>query len=61
MKENANDTLLTLDGACEFLNVSRATLYRRTAKREIPFAKMPGSKRLFFSKSELTAWVLSNR
>jgi excisionase family DNA binding protein len=58
---NTNDALLTMADACALLKVSKVTLYRRTSKKEIPFAKMPGSNKLLFSKDELLKWVFSNR
>lgn len=53
--KKANDDILTIDEACEFLNLQRATVYGMTSRREIPFIKK--SKKLYFSKDDLTAWL----
>ncbi len=47
--------LLTVEQACEFLNLAKQTLYGFTSKRIIPFLKR--GKKLYFKKSELEEWV----
>jgi excisionase family DNA binding protein len=54
-KKKNEDDLLSLDEACEFLNLQRATIYGMTSNRQIPFIKK--SKKLYFSKADLTAWL----
>ena len=56
--KKSEDEILTLDEACEFLKLQRATVYSMTSKREIPFIKK--SKKLYFSKPDLTAWLKSS-
>jgi excisionase family DNA binding protein len=63
---NANPTqdtkdLLTIQEAGVFLHLSVPTLYGYVSKNTIPFSKRPGSKRLWFSKKELTDWIKAGR
>jgi len=63
---NANPTqesndLLTIQQAGEFLHLSVPTLYLKVSKSEIPVSKLPGSRRLWFSKQELTEWIKTGR
>lgn len=53
------DNLLTIQQAAEFLSLSVPTLYGLVSKSQIPVSKR--SKRLYFSKQELTAWVKAGR
>jgi excisionase family DNA binding protein len=58
-----NDTndLMTIQQAGEFLHLSVPTLYGYVSKNTIPFSKRPGSKRLWFSRKELTEWIKTGR
>jgi len=47
--------LLTISEAAEFLRLSKATLYRKTMTREIPYFKL--GTRTMFSEDRLSAWV----
>ena len=51
--------LLTIEEASEFLHLSKATLYSKVSKNELPYMKR--SKRLYFSKSELTEYLKKGR
>ena len=53
--------LLTIQQAGEFLHLSVPTLYLKVSKSEIPVCKLPGSRRLWFSKQELTEWIKTGR
>jgi len=53
------EQLLTIQQASEFLNLSVPTLYGYVHRAEIPVMKK--SKRLYFSKKELFAWVKTGR
>lgn len=55
------DNLLTVSQAAEFLNLSVPTVYGYVQKNEIPVCKRKGTKRLYFSKSQLTDWILEGR
>lgn len=57
-KKSAEDEILSIDEAAEFLGLERPTLYTKVSKRQIPFMKQ--GKRLYFSKSELTSWLKSS-
>ncbi len=52
---------LTLTEAAEFIGVSTSYLYKKTAAREIPFHRPDDAKLIYFDRTELTSWVLSNR
>jgi excisionase family DNA binding protein len=52
---------MTVQECADFLNLSTTTIYILVHKRKIPFFKPPGSKRLHFSREELTAYVKAGR
>ena len=52
------DQLLTIKQASELIKLTVPTLYGYVSRNEIPFSKRPNSKRLWFSKKELTEWLL---
>src|SRR4030095_5932089 len=58
-QQHEADKLLTIQQASEFLNLSVPTLYGYVHRMEIPVCKK--SKRLYFSKQELTDWIKSGR
>lgn len=51
----AQDKLLSVDEAAEFLNLARQTLYGFTSKRLVPFIKR--GKKLYFRRLELEKWL----
>jgi excisionase family DNA binding protein len=58
-QQNEVDELLTIQEAAKFLNLSVPTIYGFTQRAEIPVCKR--SKRLYFSKLELTDWIKQGR
>lgn len=55
------DQLLTIKETAEILHLSVATIYGYVSRNEIPFSKRPNSKRLWFSKQDLTNWIKEGR
>ena len=53
--DNLTSEILTIKQASHFLNLAVQTIYGFTAKNEIPFFKR--SKKLYFKKTELEAWI----
>ena len=53
------DKLLTVQEAAEFLNLSVPTVYGYVQRQEVPVCKR--SKRLYFSKQQLTEWIKGGR
>lgn len=53
------DELLTIQKAADFLNLSVPTIYSKVSKGELPVMKR--SKRLYFSKLELTDYLKTGR
>ena len=51
--------LLNIQEAASFLNLSKATLYSKVHKRELPFMKQ--GNRLYFSRMELTDYIKSGK
>ena len=51
--------LLTIQEAAELLSLSVQTLYSKISRRELPFSK--AGKRVYFSKTELLAFVKEGR
>jgi excisionase family DNA binding protein len=54
-----SDEPLTLPEAAAFLHIAKQTVYLLTSRRKIPFSKANG--KLWFKKSDLRQFVLSNR
>lgn len=55
-----NQDLMTINEASEFLKIHIDTLRRKTSRNHIPFAKMPHSNRIYFSKKQLSEWLFPN-
>lgn len=55
------DQLLTIQQAGALIKLSVPTLYGYVSRNEIPFSKRPNSKRLWFSKLDLTNWIKEGR
>lgn len=53
------EQLLTVQQAAEFLNLSVPTIYSKVSKRELPVMKR--GKRLYFSSTELMAYLKDGR
>ena len=53
------DKLFTIKETAEFLHLSVATIYLMVQRAEIPVCKR--GKRLYFSKLEVTAWIMAGR
>jgi len=53
------EQLLNVDGAAEFLGLTRPTIYSKCSRNEIPFMKR--SKRLYFSSTELMEYIKEGR
>lgn len=51
--------ILTFEEACEFLQLSKSTVYKMTHTRSIPFYK-PGGRYIYFERSELEKWIRSS-
>lgn len=54
------DERLTLQEACNYLDLSSSTLYKLTSKNKIPHLK-PNGKKIYFRKSDLNDWLFRNR
>ncbi|MBU1369712.1 MAG: helix-turn-helix domain-containing protein [Bacteroidetes bacterium] len=52
--------VLSLAEASQLTGISASDLYKRTSNRSIPFFK-PSGKLIFFRRTELEAWLTSNR
>ena len=54
-----SDKLLNIQQAAEVLSLSVPTVYGLVHRAEVPVCKR--GKRLYFSKQELTAWIMAGR
>jgi excisionase family DNA binding protein len=52
------DTVLDLAGVCALTGLSRSHIYKLTMARRIPFSKLPGGQKLYFSQREIEHWLL---
>jgi len=50
---------ITVEQACQLLNISKSTLYKRTMNSEMPFYKH--GKKLLFKRSELIQYISLHR
>ena len=53
--KNQEEKLLSIDVAAEFLNLKVPTIYSKVSRGELPVMKR--SKRLYFSRNELMAYL----
>jgi excisionase family DNA binding protein len=53
------DKLLTIKETAEFLHLTVPTIYLLVQRAEIPVCKR--GKRLYFSKLEITSWIMAGR
>jgi excisionase family DNA binding protein len=53
-------TVLNFDEAASYTSLSKSYLYKLTCSGGIPCYK-PNGKHVYFSKTELDTWLLSNR
>jgi len=49
--------MLTFREACEFVRLSRQTLYGKVSRKQVPFHKR--GNRLWFDRNELITWLKS--
>ncbi len=59
IKSQETEDLMTINGAANFLDLSKATIYSKVSRRELPVMKR--GKRLYFSKEELTKYLKEGR
>jgi len=56
--QNMIERLLTVPELAEWLNISVKTIYRMTARREIPFYRLgSGKKGIRFKLTEILKWL----
>jgi excisionase family DNA binding protein len=59
--EQDQNELLTIDEAAKFLNLAKQSIYGKVSRNEIPVLKPAGTKRLYFSKSDLLEYLQAGR
>ena len=55
LDEGRDDGFLDVEGAAEYLGLSRKAVYRLVERRRLPHRR--AGKRLLFDRAELRAWV----
>jgi excisionase family DNA binding protein len=60
-KEPKRPNNIGVKEAAELLKITVATVYQLTHRREIPFYKLPGGKKLIFKRDELLNYLQSGR
>lgn len=53
--------MLNLDDVVLLTGLSKSTIYKKTASRELPYYRADGGKQIFFRKNELEDWLTRNR
>ena len=59
MKDLNSKTVLTMDECVLYTGLSKSTMYKMTSNKVIPHYK-PNNKLIYFKRSEVEAWLLSN-
>lgn len=60
IEEHIGKEMLTVDEACEFMGVSKSTLYKMSMNRDIPVYKPTGG-RIYFKKDDIADYLKTNR
>jgi len=60
LKQVRKPAPLSVDEACKYLNIKKATLYKLTANRYIPYYK-PNGQTIYFDIQDLENYVYSNK
>jgi excisionase family DNA binding protein len=55
--DGGGDQVMNVEQAAKFLSLAQQTIYEKVSKREIPFIKRDGGKRVYFLKSNLIEWL----
>ena len=50
----------SLEEACNYLKISKPSIYKLTSKKEITYYT-PGGKKIYFQKQDLDAWILAGK
>ena len=48
---------LSVGELSEYLGVKRATVYQYVHQKQIPYKKIPGSRKLIFSRYDIDQWI----
>ena len=51
--------ILTLEEVAEYTHLSKSYVYKLTSKGDIPYYK-PNGKQLYFKRTEIDEWLLTN-
>lgn len=60
-QEAQPEKILNVEEAARLLRLKRQTIYEKVRKGELPVCKIPGTKRLFFSYSDLMSYIKRGR
>lgn len=61
LSKNVQTEILSVEEVSELTGYKRATIYKLTCERKIPFHKPAhGGRRIFFKRSEINEWLESN-
>lgn len=52
---------LTTEDLSIYTGISKSTIYKLVSAKKIPYYKSQGGKFIYFEKSEIDKWLLSNR
>ena len=56
---STENEIMNLGQLAKYIDLSKSAIYKHTSTRNIPFYK--SSKRIYFKKSEIDAWLTKNR
>ena len=60
IKAQEAKNILTLEEVAEYTHLSKSYVYKLTSKGDIPYYK-PNGKQLYFKRTEIDEWLLTNR
>ena len=52
-----NTCFMDVKMVCNYLHVSKSTIYNWTSNNQIPYKKLAGGKRTLYVKDEIDQWV----
>lgn len=57
--KNSTKQWLSVVELSQYLGLKKSTVYQYVYRKQIPYKKIPGSRKLIFSKNEIDSWIES--
>jgi excisionase family DNA binding protein len=56
-----DNEIMNVEELAKYLSVPVSNIYTMTANKQIPFFKLPGGRLIRFTKTDIDAWVQSQK